>query len=120
MILSLSEYSLFFLPSLMKQLLYFFNNLELEKPHLFWEEIIKLLHSSKNAGNKIIDAYHNIFRKNKKINKEHIFFTSLLTTTYIHTYTYICICMYIYYIYIIYIYYIERERERVKDKSKDN
>ena len=111
MILSLSEYSLFFLPSLMKQLLYFFNNLELEKPHLFWEEIIKLLHSSKNAGNKIIDAYHNIFRKNKKINKEHIFFTSLLTTTYIHTYTYICyVCIYT--IYILYIYTIERERER--------
>ena len=105
MILSLSEYSLLPLPSLMKQLLYFFKHLEMEKPHLFWEEITKLLHSSKNAINKFIDAYHNILGKNKKINKEHIFLISLLTTTYINTYIYIYIyILYIYYIYTIYIY----------------
>ena len=72
----------------------------MEKPHLFWEEITKLLHSSKNAINKFIDAYHNILGKNKKINKEHIFLISLLTTTYINTY------IYIYYIYTTYILYI--------------
>ena len=55
----------------------------MEKPHLFWEEITKLLHSLKNAINKFIDAYHNILGKNKKINKEHIFLISLLTTKYI-------------------------------------
>ena len=106
MILSLSEYSLLPLPSLLKQLRYFFKKLEMEKPHLFWEEITKLLHSSKNAGNKIIDAFHNILGKNKKINKEHIFLISLLTTRYINTYMYICIYMCIYYIYTRYILYI--------------
>ena len=74
----------------------------MEKPHLFWEEITKLLHSSKNAINKFIDAYHNILGKNKKINKEHIFLISLLTTKYINTYIYI----YIYYIYTTYILYV--------------
>ena len=96
MIHSLSEYSLLFLLSLMKHLLTFVNNLEMEKPHLFWEEIINVLHSQKNAGNKIIDAYHNIFGKSKKINKDHIFFTSLLTSTQLHMYIHLYI--YIYYI----------------------
>ena len=112
MILSLSEYSLLPLPSLLKQVRYFFKKLEMEKPQLSWEEITKLLHSSKNAGNKIIDAFHNILGKNKKINKEHIFLISLLTTRYINTYMYIyiyiyvCIYMCIYYIYTRYILYI--------------
>ena len=110
MILSLSEYSLLPLPSLLKQLRYFFKKLEMEKPHLFWEEITKLLHSSKNAGNKIIDAFHNILGKNKKINKEHIFLISLLTTRYINTYMYIYTYIYVYIcvytIYILDIYYI--------------
>ena len=78
----------------------------MEKPHLFWEEITKLLHSLKNAINKFIDAYHNILGKNKKINKEHIFLISLLTTKYINTYIYIYIYILYIYIYTTYILYI--------------
>ena len=92
----------------------------MEKPHLFWEEITKLLHSLKNAINKFIDAYHNILGKNKKINKEHIFLISLLTTKYINTYIYIY-TIYILHIYYIYLYiYIYIYIYIVKDKGKDN